>query len=98
MTCMCDYRRGSGLNIGFIDRFTARLETTSNYSAIAKVHTLQITTAFAKTSPACCMFTSLLLAAASDRGDSSASSLTSLIVVLHSKPTLATANSHLTLN
>jgi hypothetical protein len=74
-----DHRLGFGLEIGFIDRFTTRLETTSNYSAIAKVHTLQITTAHAKSFPACCVFTSRFLATASKRGDSSASALTSLL-------------------
>jgi hypothetical protein len=42
---MGDYRRGFGLDIVFIDHFTPRLGTTSNYSAISDFHTLQITTA-----------------------------------------------------
>jgi hypothetical protein len=40
---------GFGLEIGFIDHFNTRLMTTTNYSAIADLHTLQITTAHAKT-------------------------------------------------
>jgi hypothetical protein len=42
---MSDCRRGFGLKIGFID---TRLVTALNYSAIANLHTLQITTAPAK--------------------------------------------------
>jgi hypothetical protein len=40
-----DYRRGFGLEIGFIDHFNTRLANTFNYSAIADFHILQITTA-----------------------------------------------------
>jgi hypothetical protein len=39
---------GFGLGIGFIDHFNTRLVTTLTYSAIADLHTLQITTAHAK--------------------------------------------------
>jgi hypothetical protein len=46
--CMCDYRSGFGLEIGFIDHFNIRLVTTLNYSAIADFHTSQITTTHAK--------------------------------------------------
>jgi hypothetical protein len=49
------------------------LGTTSNYSAIANLHTLQITTARAKTFPAYCALTTRSLATASNSGDSSAS-------------------------
>jgi hypothetical protein len=45
---MSDYRRGFGLEIGFIDHINTRLVTTINYSTIAYLHTLQITTAHAK--------------------------------------------------
>jgi hypothetical protein len=45
VTCMSDYRWGFGLEIGFIDHFNTRLMTTLNYSAIADLHTLQITRA-----------------------------------------------------
>jgi hypothetical protein len=39
---------GIGLEFGFIDHFNERLMTVLNYSAIADLHTLQITTAHAK--------------------------------------------------
>jgi hypothetical protein len=39
---------GFGLEIGFIDHFNTRLVTTLNYNAFADLHTLQITTARAK--------------------------------------------------
>jgi hypothetical protein len=45
VTCMSDYQRGFGLEIKFIDHFNTRLVTTLNYSAIANLHILQITTA-----------------------------------------------------
>jgi hypothetical protein len=48
VTIMGDYRRGFGLEIGFIDHFNTRLVNTLNYSAIADFHTLQITTPYAK--------------------------------------------------
>jgi hypothetical protein len=43
--CKSDYRRGFGLGIGFLDHLNTRLMATLNYSAIADLHTLQITTA-----------------------------------------------------
>jgi hypothetical protein len=43
VTCMGDYRRGFTLEIGFIDHFNRQLVITINYSAIADLHTLQIT-------------------------------------------------------
>jgi hypothetical protein len=49
---------GSGLLNGFIDHLYTRLWTTSNYSPIAYLHTLQITTAPAKPFPTCCAFMS----------------------------------------
>jgi hypothetical protein len=79
VTCICDYRRAFGLEIGFIDHFTTRLVTTSNYSSSADLHTLQITIAYAKSFPACCVFTSRSLVTASNSGDSSAFAFTSLI-------------------
>jgi hypothetical protein len=53
---MGDYRWGFGLHIGFIDHFKTRLGTASNYSATAYFHSLQITTAPAKSFPACCLY------------------------------------------
>jgi hypothetical protein len=46
---------------------------TSNYSAIADFHNSQFTTAPAKPSPACCVFTNRSLATVSNSGDSSTS-------------------------
>jgi hypothetical protein len=45
---MGDLSMGFGLEIGFIDHFNTRLVTALNYSAIADLHTLQITTAHSK--------------------------------------------------
>jgi hypothetical protein len=58
---------------GFIDHLYTPLGTTSNYSATADLHTLQITTAPAKPFPACYVLTSRFLATTSNSGDSSAS-------------------------
>jgi hypothetical protein len=71
MPCMSDYRRGLGLEIGFIDQFNTWLVTTLNYSAIADLYTSQITTAHAKSFPACRVFTSRSLVTAYNSGDSS---------------------------
>jgi hypothetical protein len=43
VTRMGDYRRGFGLEIVFSDHFNTELVTTINYSAIADLHTSQIT-------------------------------------------------------
>jgi hypothetical protein len=51
---MSDYRRGFELEIGFIDHFNTRLVTAFNYGAIADLHTLQITTAHARSSTYVC--------------------------------------------
>jgi hypothetical protein len=50
----------------FINHFITRLGTTSNYSAIASLHTLQITAENTKSSSACNIFTSRLLVTASN--------------------------------
>jgi hypothetical protein len=56
---------------------TCTHNTESNYSAIANLHSLQITTAHAKSSPACCVFTSRSLVTASNTEGSLASVLKS---------------------
>jgi hypothetical protein len=38
VTCMCDYRRGFRLDIGFIDNFNTQPVIPLNYSAIADLH------------------------------------------------------------
>jgi hypothetical protein len=77
-TCMSDYRCSFGLEIGFIDHFNTQFKTTLNYSAIADLHTLQITAAYAQVFWVCCVFTSSSLVKASNSGDSSAFALISL--------------------
>jgi hypothetical protein len=62
---------------GFIDHLYTQLVTTSNYNAIANLHTLQITRAHAKFSQS--SFTSHFLVTDFNNGDSSASVLTSLL-------------------
>jgi hypothetical protein len=73
----CDYRRGSGLAIGFIDHFTTQIVTTLNYNAIANLHNSQLTRTHAKSFPACIVFTRHFLVTASSNGYSSASALKS---------------------
>jgi hypothetical protein len=51
---VCDYRWGMECITTFIEHLYTQLVTTSNYNAIADLHTLQITTAHAKYFPACC--------------------------------------------
>jgi hypothetical protein len=58
VTCMSDSRRGFGLDVGFTDNFTTQLVITRNYSALADLHALQITTAHAKSFPTRSVFTS----------------------------------------
>jgi hypothetical protein len=69
---------GFGLDIGFIDYFNIWRMTTLNYSAIADLHTLQITRAHRLVFSVCCVFTNRYLIMASNSGDSSASALTTL--------------------
>jgi hypothetical protein len=56
---------------GFDHLYTS-LGTANNYSPIADIHTLQITTAPAKNFPACCVLTSRFLATACNSEVSSA--------------------------
>jgi hypothetical protein len=82
-----------GLVNGFIDHLYTALRTTSNYSIIANLHILQITTAPAKPFPVCFVI-SHSLATASNSGDSSAS----CAQVLSSQPSMqnSTLNQQLT--
>jgi hypothetical protein len=43
LTCMCDYRRGFGLDIGFIDHFNTQPVIPLNYCAIFDLHNLKFT-------------------------------------------------------
>jgi hypothetical protein len=74
----CDCRRFCS-EIGFIDHFNTRLVTAPNYSAIADLHTLQISTTRVKSLPACIVFTSRFPVTDFNSGDSSASVLTLLL-------------------
>jgi hypothetical protein len=67
-------KMGSGLVNGFIAHLYTLLETTSNYSTIAGLHTSQITTAHAKPQ-SFIVFPSHCLITAVNNGDSSASVL-----------------------
>jgi hypothetical protein len=60
----------------FSDHFTTRLGTTSNYSVIANLHTIQITAANTKFSPACSVFASRFLITVPNSWNSSDSVLT----------------------
>jgi hypothetical protein len=61
---------------GFIEPIYTQLGTTSNYSAIANLHSLKIIASNTKSSPACSEFTSRFLVTASNSEYSSASALT----------------------
>jgi hypothetical protein len=69
VTWRSGYWPSFGLEIRFIDHFTTRLVTTSNYSVVADFHTLQITTAHAKSFQSA--FTSLFPVTDLNNGDTS---------------------------
>jgi hypothetical protein len=73
---MSELQTGFGLVIGFTEHLYTQPVTTNNCRAIAKLHTLQITVAHAKSSQSA--FTSRFLVAVLNNGDSSASVSTSL--------------------
>jgi hypothetical protein len=77
---------------GFSDHLNPQLATTSNYSPTANLHTLQITAAAAKPSPACYVLTSRSLATASNSGDSSASRAQVLLSQSPMQNSLSTVN------
>jgi hypothetical protein len=68
---MSDYRRGFGLQTGFIDHFDTLLVNTLNYNAIANLQALQITTAQAKSFQSAVVSTGCSLVTASNSEDSS---------------------------
>jgi hypothetical protein len=70
---------GFGLVTRVIGHLHIRRISASNYSAIANLHTLQITAANTKFSQACSVFSSRFLVTASNSGDTSASAPTSLL-------------------
>jgi hypothetical protein len=78
VTCKGAYRRGIGLDIGFIGHFSSQFVITLKYSAIANLYNLQSTRAHAKSLPVFSDFARRFLVTASNSGDSSASTLTSL--------------------
>jgi hypothetical protein len=64
--CLSDSQRDFGLDIEFIDHLYTQLVTARNYSAIANLHTLQITTAHPKSFAASSVFTKRCLLTASN--------------------------------
>jgi hypothetical protein len=66
---MCDYRRGFGLDIRFIDHL--QVVTTNDYNTLALSTLYKITPSF----PACSVFTTSCLIRGSNNGYSSASGL-----------------------
>jgi hypothetical protein len=64
ITCLRDSRRRFGLDIGITALLNTQLVITLNYSAIADLHTLQITTAYAKSFQTRSVFTSSCLVTA----------------------------------
>jgi hypothetical protein len=77
VTCYRDFRRGFRLETEFILHFNTQSVTMLNYSAIANFHTLEITSAHAKSFPASIVFTRRFLVTASNNSYSSASRLKS---------------------
>jgi hypothetical protein len=73
---------GFGLVNEFVDHLHTPLRTTSNYSTTANLHTLQITAANTKSSPACSVFNSRFLTTVSNSTDSSASRSHVVIFIL----------------
>jgi hypothetical protein len=67
---VCDYRRSMDWILDLLTTCTHYSRTTSNYSAIANLHSLKITTAPAKPFPTYYVFNSHSLATASNSGDS----------------------------
>jgi hypothetical protein len=68
------------LEIRFIGLLYTRLVSTFNYSAIGDLHISQITTAHAKSFPACSVSTSRFPVTASNSGDPAASALVQFLV------------------
>jgi hypothetical protein len=71
---MSDYRRGFGLDVGFIDHFNPQLVIQFNFSANADFHTLHFTRVYSLVSHSVIR---RFLVTASNSGDSSACALTS---------------------
>jgi hypothetical protein len=86
VTCMSDYRRGFGLDVGLIEYFNTPLVITLNYNAIANLHTLLFTRAQCKYLLARSVFISSFLVTASNNGYFSASGLKSSLNI-GSRPT-----------
>jgi hypothetical protein len=66
VTCMCESRRGFGLDIGFTDHLYTQLQNTNNYSATANLQNSQITIETAKPFPVYFVLTSRVLATTSN--------------------------------
>jgi hypothetical protein len=69
ITCMCDYRRGFGFQIGFIDPL--QIVNTNHNDTIANFYSLQIITAHAKSFQSAAVSTIRCLVTASNSEDSS---------------------------
>jgi hypothetical protein len=71
--CVCDYRQCLDWWMDLLTTYTQDTQVQIITASPLYLHNSQITTAPAKLSPACCVFTSRSLATASNSGDSSAS-------------------------